>query len=68
MERDYPTCSGKILELYLKEKLVNLKQYSAIGTWWEKGNQDELDIVAVDELIKTVKLPEAFQFHKQIFE
>ncbi|MFV0267905.1 MAG: ATP-binding protein [Draconibacterium sp.] len=54
VERDYPTYSGKILERYFTEKLVNLQQYSAIGTWWEKGNQNELDIVAVDDFTKVV--------------
>jgi hypothetical protein len=54
VERDYPTYSGKILERYFAEKLVNLQRYSAIGTWWEKGNQNELDIVAVDDFTKVV--------------
>ena len=58
VERDYPTYSGKILERYFTEKLVNLHRYSAIGTWWEKGNQNELDIVAVDELNQTVLFAE----------
>jgi len=54
VEPDYPTYSGKILEHYFIEKLVNLQQYSAIGTWWEKGNQNEIDIVAVDDFNRTV--------------
>ena len=58
VERDYPTYSGKILERYFTEKLVNIQRYSAIGTWWEKGNQNELDIVAVDELNRTVLFAE----------
>ncbi len=58
VERDYPTYSGKILERYFTEKLVNLQQYSAIGTWWEKGNRNELDIVAVDDFHKTVLFAE----------
>lgn len=58
VERDYPTYSGKILERYFREKLVNLRQYSAIGTWWEKGHQKEIDIVAVDDLNKAVLFAE----------
>ncbi len=58
VERDYPTYSGKILERFFREKLVNLQKYSAIGTWWEKGNQNELDIIAVDELNRTVLFAE----------
>lgn len=58
VERDYPMYSGKILERYFTEKLVNQRRYSAIGTWWEKGNQNELDIVAVDDFNKTVLFAE----------
>ncbi len=58
VERDYPTYSGKILERYFAEKLVNLQRYSAIGTWWEKGNQNELDIIAVDDFTKVVLFAE----------
>ena len=54
VERDYPTYSGKILERYFTGKLAALQQYSAIGTYWEKGNENEIDIVAVNELEKTV--------------
>lgn len=58
VERDYPTYSGKLLERYFTEKLVNQRQYSAIGTWWEKGHQKEIDIVAVDDLNKAVLFAE----------
>lgn len=58
VERDYPTYSGKILERFFTEKLVNLQRYSAIGIWWEKGNQNELDIVAIDDFAKVVLFAE----------
>ncbi|MDO5571127.1 MAG: ATP-binding protein [Bacteroidales bacterium] len=45
---DYPTYSGKTLELYLKQKMQESFEYRAIGSWWEpKGSQNEVDIVAV---------------------
>lgn len=58
VERDYLTYSGKILERYFVEKLASLQRYSAIGTYWEKGNQNEIDIVAVNDLGKTVLFAE----------
>jgi len=58
VERDYPMYSGRMLERYFTEKLVNQQRYSAIGTWWEKGNQNELDIVAVDDFNKVVLFAE----------
>lgn len=45
---DYQTYSGKTLELYFKQKLQESFEYRAIGSWWEpKGDQNEVDIVAV---------------------
>jgi len=54
VERDYTTYSGKILEKYFTEKLATLQLYSAIGNYWEKGNQNEIDIIAVNDTEKTV--------------
>ena len=48
MYEDYATYSGKTLELYFKQKLQESMEYRAIGSWWEsKGDQNEIDIVAV---------------------
>ncbi|MFA6593016.1 MAG: DUF234 domain-containing protein, partial [Bacteroidales bacterium] len=45
---DYPTYSGKMLELYFKQKMRESFKYKEIGSWWEpKGSQNEIDIVAV---------------------
>lgn len=45
---DYPTYSGIILERYFKQQFAESFQYRAIGSWWEsKGNQNEIDIVAL---------------------
>lgn len=45
---DYPTYSGKMLELYFKQKMRESFKYREIGSWWEtKGSQNEIDIVAV---------------------
>lgn len=48
IKSDYPTYSGKILERYFKQKLAESFQFRAIGSWWEpKGDQNEIDIVAL---------------------
>ncbi len=51
--RDYSTFSGKILEKYFIEKLKAEKGYNQIGTYWERDNQNEIDIVAVNEMHQT---------------
>lgn len=54
VRRDYPTYSGRLLEKYFMEKMMEEGNFSAIGTYWEKGNQNEIDIVAVNDLNKSV--------------
>lgn len=45
---DYPTYSGRVLEQYFKQQLAETFAYRAIGSWWEpKGDQNEIDIVAL---------------------
>lgn len=48
-ERDFNVFSGPFLEKYFNEKLALTREYSAIGRYWEKGNKNEIDIVAVNE-------------------
>jgi hypothetical protein len=53
---DYPTYSGKTLELYFKQKLQESYEYREIGSWWDskkskkeesEESQNEIDIVAI---------------------
>ncbi len=54
IKRDYNVYSGKILERYFTEKLKSEGNYSEIGSYWEKGNENEIDIVAVNEAGKKI--------------
>jgi AAA+ ATPase superfamily predicted ATPase len=54
VDRDYDIYSGKILEKYFIEKLKREKKYNIIGTYWEKNNENEIDIVAVNDMEKKV--------------
>ncbi|MGM0518452.1 MAG: ATP-binding protein [Campylobacterota bacterium] len=58
VKRDFSVYSGKFLEKYFLEKLKLKKKYSQIGTYWEKSNLNEIDIVAVNELDKNVLIGE----------
>ena len=67
VERDYPTYSGMILERYFTEKFATQYLYSAIGTYWEKGNQNEIDIIAVNDLEKVVLVTEVKSKKENIY-
>jgi len=58
VERDYNVYSGRILEKYFSEKMMQEGIYSNIGTYWEKGNKNEIDIVAVNDYEKRLVIAE----------
>jgi len=66
VNRDYTTYSGKFLEKFFLEKLKLSNQYSNIGTYWEKGNENEIDIVAVNDNKKTMLIAEVKRRSKKI--
>jgi hypothetical protein len=52
IERDYETFSGKMLERYFKDLLIESKQFTQIDNWWSRNGEDEIDIIAINELTK----------------
>ncbi|MCE3221506.1 ATP-binding protein [Vibrio diabolicus] len=54
IERDFEQYSGAWLERLFKSILAESGEYNQIGTYWEKGNQNEIDIVAVNDANKQV--------------
>ncbi|MBN1252050.1 MAG: ATP-binding protein [Bacteroidales bacterium] len=50
VNRDFETFSGKFLEKYFVDKLSISKQFSLIGNYWEKGNKNEVDIIAINQI------------------
>lgn len=49
-ERDFTTVSGKSLEHYFHEVLKESGQYTRLGYWHDRKGENEIDIVAEDEL------------------
>lgn len=58
VERDFNTFSGLYLEKYFRAKIALSGRYSQVGQYWEKRNQNELDIVAINDLEKTALIAE----------
>lgn len=58
VKRDYKTYSGRVLEKYFRQKMMEEGKYTAIGTYWEKGNKNEIDIIALNEKEKQVVVAE----------
>lgn len=55
---DFSSYSGRFLEKYFIEKLAIAEKYTEIGTYWERANQNEIDIVAVNDFSKQILFAE----------
>ena len=58
VERDFDTFSGPFLEKYFRQKFAESGEFSIVGNYWEKGNKNEIDLVAVDEYDKKAIIAE----------
>jgi AAA+ ATPase superfamily predicted ATPase len=58
VERDFDQFSGQFLEKYFRDKLTLTNQYSQIGRYWNKRNENDIDIVALDEWGKKALIAE----------
>lgn len=56
--RDFATYSGAWLEHLFRTQLAASGEYNLIGSYWEAGNKNEIDIVAVNEFSKTALIAE----------
>lgn len=50
---NYEQFSGRTLELYFQELMMESGQYTEIGNWWSRNGENEIDIVAINEFSRT---------------
>jgi len=58
IRRDFSAYSGRFLEKYFIEKLSGEKSYSLIGNYWERGDNNEIDIEAINEMERKALIAE----------
>ena len=51
---DYATYSGYMLERYFRQKYKETGLYNIVTNYWERGNANEIDLIAVNEVEKEV--------------
>jgi AAA+ ATPase superfamily predicted ATPase len=66
VERDYETYSGLMLEKYFRSVLAESKRFSEIGNYWNKKGEDEIDIIALNEMEKQLYFYEVKRNKKRI--
>lgn len=57
-QRDYSTYTGRLLERFFTELFASSGEFNRIGSYWEKGNQNEIDLVAINDLEKRIVVAE----------
>lgn len=50
--RDFDTFSGKCLERYFYECMVERQEYTRIGSWWNRKGDVDIDLITADEFTK----------------
>ena len=58
VERDFATVSGKSLESYFNEALKESGQYTRLGYWHDRKGENEIDIIAEDEVDRKIEFIE----------
>ncbi|MEQ1746253.1 MAG: ATP-binding protein [Saprospiraceae bacterium] len=52
IKRDFPTYSGRLLEKFCAEKLALSGEWSEIGSYWESGFANQINLVAINQMEK----------------
>lgn len=66
MEKDYTTYSGRVLERYFRSVMIESEEFTRIASWWDRKGENEIDIIAADELEQKVTFYEVKRQAKDI--
>lgn len=66
MEKDYTTYSGRVLERYFRAVMIESEEFTRIASWWDRKGENEIDIIATDELEQRVTFYEVKRQAKDI--
>jgi len=58
IKRDFETFSGLDLEALCEAILIESKQFNRIGSYWDNKGENEIDIVAINDLDKRLLIVE----------
>ena len=58
LQRNLNSYKGTILESYFRSLFIESKQFNQVGSYWERGNVNEIDLIAINDLEKRIVLVE----------
>ncbi|MDR1756445.1 MAG: ATP-binding protein [Culturomica sp.] len=66
IDRDYEQYSGLVLERYFREKIAESERVTSIGNYWDSKGENEIDLIALNDLDKTAMVAEVKRNPKKI--
>lgn len=49
ISKNYEGFTGKMLERYFQDKVMETEKYTQVGNWWDRKGQNEIDLIAINE-------------------
>lgn len=46
---NYEGFTGRTLERYFQDKVMETEQFTQVGNWWDRKGQNEIDLIAINE-------------------
>lgn len=66
IRRDYSVFSGKMLERYFHAKAAESHKFTIIDRWWDRKGENEIDMIAANEIENKAEICEIKRLHKKI--
>lgn len=66
IDRGYEQYSGLVLEKYFRTKIAEEERITGIGSYWDNKGENEIDVIAINDLDKTAIVAEVKRNPKKI--
>lgn len=66
MEKHYEQFSGRSLELYFQQLMMESGLYTMVGNWWDRKGENEIDLIAINEFDHSGVVAEVKRQEKRI--
>lgn len=53
ISNNYEGFTGRTLERYFQDKMMETEQFTQVGNWWDRKGQNEIDLIAINEFTHT---------------
>lgn len=53
ISQNYEGFTGRTLERYFQDKMMETEMFTQVGNWWDRKGQNEIDLIAINEFDHT---------------